>query len=80
MNNKKNVVSGIFFSNSLLSELDDLDQLDVYLATKIATLGSARLQARLSQHSFRNGFETRKYHKFSARDLSKIVEVWKHVS
>lgn len=80
VNNKKNVVSGIFFSNSLLSELDDLDHLDTYLATKIVALGSARLQARLSQHSFRKGFETRKYHKFSARDLSQIVEVWKHVS
>lgn len=80
VNNKKNVVSGIFFSNSLLSELDDLNQLDNYLTTKIATLASARLKARLSQHSFKKGFETRKYHKFSARDLSQIVEVWKHVS
>mgnify|MGYP003675423541 FL=1 len=80
VNNKKNVVSGVFFSNSLLSNLDDLDELDSYLAAKISTLTSARLRARLSQHSFKNGFQTRKYHKFSARDLSQIVEVWKHVS
>ncbi|MBP3126077.1 antiviral reverse transcriptase Drt3a [Thalassospira sp. ER-Se-21-Dark] len=80
VNNKKNVVSGVFFSNSLLNKLDDLDELDSYLATKISTLTSARLGARLLQHSFKNGFETRKYHKFSARDLSQIVEVWKHVS
>ncbi len=80
VNNKKNVVSGIFFSNSLLTELDDLQNLDSYLATKIAGLAKPRLQNRLSKQSFKNGFETRKYSKFSAQDLSKIVEVWNHVS
>ena len=80
VNNKKNVVSGIFFSNSLLTKLDDLQDLDAYLTTKIAGLLKPRLQNRLSKQSFKHGFETRKYHKFSAQDLSKIVEVWKHVS
>ncbi|MGX4675848.1 antiviral reverse transcriptase Drt3a [SAR92 clade bacterium H246] len=80
VNNKKNVVSGIFFSSSLLTKLDDLKDLDTYLTTKIAGLTKPRLQKRLSKQSFENGFKTRKYNKFSAQDFSKIVEVWKHVS
>jgi hypothetical protein len=80
VNNKKNVVSGIFFSSSLLTDLNDLNNLDKHLSTKIAGLTNPRLKNRLSKHSFKKGFETRKYHKFSAQDLSRIVEVWKHVS
>ncbi|MCW8959974.1 MAG: RNA-directed DNA polymerase [Ignavibacteriaceae bacterium] len=80
VNNKKNVVSGIFFSNSLLTELSDLSALDSYLSAKISGLSSTRLKNRLSSQSFAKGFQTRRYHKFSAHDLCKIVEVWKHVS
>lgn len=80
VNNKKNVVSGIFFSNALLTNLNDLDVLDSHLATKISGLTNPRLEARLSKQSFKKGFQTKKYHKFSAHDLAEIVEVWKHVS
>lgn len=80
VNNKKNVVSGIYFSNSLLENTQDLDQLDLHLQSKIATIASGRLKNRLSNCSFKYGFQTRKYHKFSAQNLSEIVEVWKHVS
>lgn len=80
VNNKKNVVSGVFFSSALLTDLSDMDVLDNYLATKIAGIANARLKSRLLKQSFKNGFETRKYYKFSARDLSEIVKVWKHVS
>ncbi len=80
VNNKKNVVSGVFFSNSLLTELDDLGDLDIYLDGKLSALTNPRLKNRLSKLSFKTGFETRKYYKFSAHDLCKIVEVWKHVS
>ena len=77
VNNKKNVVSGVFFSNSLLTDLNDLGDLDIYLASKISSLTNPRLRIRLSKHSFKSGFQT---YKFSARDLCGLVEVWKHVS
>ena len=80
VNNKKNVVSGVFFSNSLLTEMTDLAALDNYLSAKVAGLTSTRLKNRLSSQSFVKGFQTRRYHKFSAQDLCKIVEVWKHVT
>lgn len=80
VNNKKNVVAGIYFSNTLLTEMKDLENLDIYLKLKIAGLASGRLKKRLAKNSFERGHNTRKYHKFSARDLSQIVEVWKHAS
>lgn len=80
VNNKKNIVCGIFFSNTLLTNFDDLVDLDIHLNSKNASLLSDRLTSRLSKNSFSQGFATRKFHKFSAQELSQIVEVWKHVS
>ena len=80
VNNKKNVVSGIFFSNPLLNKMQDLKNLDSHLRLKVLALVSLRLKNRLLQHTFEQGYITRKYHKFSAQDLSRIVKVWKHVS
>ena len=80
INRKKNVVSGIFFSNSLLTKHSALVELDKHLDERIAPLTSDRLKKRLSNHSFVEGFRTRRYHKFSAQELSRIVEVWKHAS
>lgn len=80
VNNKKNIVTGIFFSNPLLTNPDDLTYLDDYLNTKIATLESSRLKNRISRYSFVDGFRQRIYYKFSAQELSQIVEAWKHAS
>ena len=80
VNNKKNVVSGIYFSNSLLNDLSDLSGLDDHLKTAISPLPNGRLKARLQKRSFVRGFETRRYKKFSAKSLFEIVEVWKHAS
>ena len=80
VNNKKNIVSGIFFSNSLLTQLNDLDCLDKCLTDRINSLNNSRLKKRLEQYSFKKGFETKKYHKFSAHELYKIVQVWKYAS
>ena len=80
VNNKKNVVSGIFFSNSLLSSYQDLKDLDAHLGKAVSGMSSGRLKRRLPKNSFEHGFKVRKYHKYSAQDLSRIVEVWKHVS
>ena len=80
VNNKKNVVCGIYFSNSLLTADSDLRHLDGHLQNALAGISNMRLRNRLLKNSFVYGFETRKYYTFSTRDLSEIVEVWKHVS
>ena len=80
VNNKKNVVSGIYFSNSLLSDYRDLKRLDAYLRNAVCAISSQRLKQRLLANSFELGFRTRRYFRFSTRDLSDIVEVWKNDS
>ena len=80
VNNKKNVVSGIYFSNPLLNATQDLDALDAYLQAKIAPLPAGRLKNRLAKMSFKYGFQTKQYRKFSAQNLFEIVEVWKNAS
>lgn len=79
VNNKKNVVSGIYFSNSLLSDPRDLKGLDAYLHNAVLTIRSERLRQRLLEISFERNFQTRKYFKFSTQELSDIVEIWKNV-
>lgn len=68
-NNKANVLIGIYYTNSLLSEpLDDLVALDNFLATEIdANIASVDLRRRLKLFSFKKGFEERKYVNFSSK-------------
>ena len=77
VNSKKHVVSGIFFSNSLLTDLTDLSTLDAHLSNQISSVKSTRLRRLLSNYRFRHGFEKRIYYQFSASELSMIVKVWK---
>ena len=77
-NNKENILVGSFFSNSLISDPDELKSLDDILKAETATIGSASLRARIGKHSFQNGFTQRSFHKFSTRELSRIVKAWKH--
>ncbi len=82
VNNKKNVRSGIYFSNSLItqSSLSDLDALDAYLQSKISVISNPRLQNKLSSLSYKTGFREKVFVKFSANELTEIVEVWKYAS
>ena len=57
VNNKKYVVSGIFFSNMLLTDLSDLSELDKLLEVHIMSLRSDRLKRRLLNYSFVLGFQ-----------------------
>lgn len=80
VNNKKNTVVGVYFSNNLLTDLSGLKALDSYLTSKIASVTHPKLKVTLSKFSFVEGFEKRLFYKFSANDLKEIVEVWKYVS
>jgi hypothetical protein len=80
VNNKKNAVIGVYFSNNLLTCLSDLRCLDCYLKEKITEITQEKLKKSLSELSFVKGFEQRTFYKFSANDLKEIVEVWKYVS
>lgn len=85
VNNKSHVITGIYFSNNLLSSPSFLKFLDRYLKGKIANLKAPpnlappRLISRLEKLNFEKGFAKRRFHKFSSKDLEDIVRVWKHV-
>lgn len=77
-NNKRNILVGIFYSNRLLTDTQDLKFLDDCLETQISTLTSTSLKTQLSKMSFREGFERRQYVNFKVRDIADIVRLWKH--
>lgn len=68
-NNKANVLVGIYYTNSLLSEpLDDLIALDNFLAAEVdANITNTDLRRRLKLFSFKKGFEEKKYVNFSSK-------------
>lgn len=76
MNNKKNILVGIYYSNSQLTELDDLSKLDKYLKDKISQIALSQVRTRLQQYSFQNGFETKRFSPFNTLELSEIMKIW----
>ena len=80
LNNKKNVVVGIHFSNSLLNRLEDLRGLDKFLHGKTSVIPHSHAQKRLRKMSFVEGFEQKRFACFSTQDLVKIAEAWKHTT
>ncbi|KKJ75803.1 hypothetical protein WH95_16375 [Kiloniella litopenaei] len=81
VNNKKNVVSGIYFSNPLICKkgIQDLKELDDHLKSKTSVLQSKYLKSTIFKQSFIEGFEKIRFYKFKPSELEQIVEVWKYV-
>lgn len=78
-NSKSQAVAGIYFNNSISTDLSSLDQLDKDLEALVHTLKSTSLQKKLENLKFTTGFKERRYHNFSTRELQMIVRAWKHV-
>jgi len=74
-NNKENVLVGIYYTNSLLTEkLEDLIELDQYLHTQIdSKIANLTLRTRLKLFSFKKGFEKRTYVNFDSKRKKKIT-------
>ena len=77
-NSKSQAATGIYYNNSIATDLTSFRQLDLELKALIATLHSSSLQKQLKKLRFTTGFERRRYHHFSARELQTIVRAWKH--
>lgn len=77
-NSKSRAATGIYYNNSIATDLTSFGQLDQELKALIATLHSSSLQKQLKKLKFTTGFEQRRYHHFSARELQTIVRAWKH--
>lgn len=77
-NCKACAATGIYFNNSIATDLSSFKLLDRRLKKRIAELKRPSLQKRLKNLNFTTGFEQRRYHNFSMRELQMIVRVWKH--
>ncbi len=78
-NSKSGAVTGIYFNNSIATKLSSFELLDKRLKTRIEELKRPSLQKQLKNLKFTTGFEQRRYHNFSVRELQIIVSAWKHV-
>ncbi len=77
-NNKSCAVTGIYFNNSLATDMSGLALLDKQLSRQIKKLNSTRLQNKLKKMKFLSGFEQKRYNPFSTKQLQMIVGAWKH--
>jgi hypothetical protein len=77
-NSKSRATTGIYFNNSIATDLSSLELLDKRLETRIAELKRTSLQKQLKKLKFTTGFQQRRYHNFSTRELQDIVRAWKH--
>jgi len=77
-NSKACAVTGIYFNNSLATNLSSFKLLDKRLKRHVVALKRTSLQKKLKPLKLTTGFEQRRYHSFSTRELQMIVKVWKH--
>lgn len=77
-NSKSRAATGIYFNNSIVTDLSSFKLLDKQLKRSIDKLGRSSLQKKLRKLKFMTGFEQRRYHNFSTRELQVIVGAWKH--
>lgn len=78
VNSKACAVTGIYFNNSIATDLSSFKLLDKRLKKRIGELKRTSLQKKLKNFKFTTGFEQRRYHIFSARELQMIARIWKH--
>jgi hypothetical protein len=77
-NSKSRAATGIYFNNSIATDLSSLEWLDKRLKTRVAELKRTSLQKQLKKLKFTTGFQERRYHNFSTREFQVIVRAWKH--
>lgn len=77
-NSKSRATTGVYYNNSITTDMSSFDQLDRELRVLITALKSSSLQKQLKKLKFTTGFVQRRYHNFSTRELQMIVRAWKH--
>ncbi len=78
LNNKANILIGVFYANSLISSADELEEADTELRAQTDAIKAASLKSLLSKFSFKRGFSERRFRQFTPRELAKIVRLWSY--
>jgi hypothetical protein len=78
INNKKNILAGIYYSNSLINSQDDLYELDLHLKDSLSNSGLPQnvVEKILSSYSFVAGFSPHSVVKFKSSDYKDIKKGW----
>jgi len=78
VNNKKNILTGIYYSNNLINTLDDLALLDRYFRYLLYKFNlPVHLESRISSNfSFESGFSPSKLKKFTSTELKNLINGW----
>lgn len=79
VNNKKNVATGVYFTNSLVNDTRDFKELDEFFKRRISiSKFSPSLKTKLeTKYSFEKGFNPTIFSKFTSLDLQNIMKAWK---
>lgn len=77
-NSKSCATTGIYFNNPIVTDLLSFKLLDGQLKRRISELKRSSLEKKIGKLKFTTGFEQRRYHNFSTRELQMIVGAWKH--
>jgi hypothetical protein len=77
-NSKSRAVTGIYYNNSIVTDLSSFKELDTELKLLITGTQRTPLQKQLKKLKFTTGFVERRYHNFGTRELQMIVRAWKN--
>lgn len=76
LNNKKNILVGVYYSNNLLTDGTQFKELDDYLTHKIQEKNlNTTIQKRLGSYKFYDGFVSKRFSPFTTNDLSDILKI-----
>ena len=78
VNSKSTAVTGIYYNNSMVTEISSLAHLDQLLKTRVENIKRPNLRRRLKKYKFTVGFSERRFHKFNSQELERIVRAWRH--
>jgi hypothetical protein len=78
-NSKSRSATGIYYNNSIVTDMTSFTELDKELNGLVDSIKSLKLKKRLRTLKFTTGFEERRYHYFKGKELKTIVRAWKHV-
>ncbi|TDN98881.1 antiviral reverse transcriptase Drt3a [Sunxiuqinia elliptica] len=78
VNNKKNVLTGVYYTNSLLTTISDFEHLDLFFNRLLLKSGyPVKLKTRLScKNSFVAGYNASNISRFSSTELKQMMKNW----
>lgn len=75
-NNKSNAFIGVYYSNKFITDHDCFKRIQKTLESEISSIPNTRIKNSLSKIDIKSNFTSKKYTRFSYKDLKKITAGW----